>query len=141
MISSQTMFTNQYLKLSKEEMDIDEQIVEKYRKIWWHNTRNKAVGGLRLTDAGLKYLIKYDVKLYEITFPSPVKLTAQLLITLDNIIDCPYYISNTALTVTCEQQCTTFMIYLDHIDEYFKQLTNQHKKVRNEAQASRYTRK
>lgn len=140
MKTSQYAFTVEYLKLSKEEQDINDDAIEKYRKIWWYNTRIKSVGGLRLTDAGLKYLQKYNGKLFLITFPEPINLSGQILIALDNIIDCPYHISSKMLYVTDELQCAEVALYQDCLDVYLKSIIKQFRKVRNENQPSINTR-
>lgn len=124
MNTSQYAFTVEYLKLSKEESEIDSVAIEKYRKIWWYNTRIKEVGGLRLTDAGLKYITKYGVEHYVVTFDQPLKLSAQVLITLDNAIECPYHITSKELVVTSQYISTAFILYNGSIETYIKYLTD-----------------
>ena len=123
-------FTVKYLSLSKEEKDIDSETIEKYRKIWWYNTRIKNVGGLRLTDAGFKYITKHNAEHYIIDFAEPLKLSAQVLITLDNTIDCPYYVTSKTLVVTSSDQCANFALYGNAVDTYIKFLTKSFYKDR-----------
>lgn len=138
MNTPQYNFTVEYLKLSREPSDINHETIEKYRKIWWYNIRYKSVGGLRLTNAGLKYITKYNVEKYIIDFYEPLKISSQVLITLDNLIDCPYYITSESIVVTSHDQCANFALYGNAVDVYINSLTKSLNKRRlnNENQAA-----
>ena len=82
-----------------------------FRKIFWHSTRSKESGGLRITDECLEFLeTKADIKTYKITIPKEVPLTAQILVWLDQYIDSPWHIDKRHLKVISER--TAFELYM-----------------------------
>lgn len=93
----------------------DDQI-NKFKKVWWYNQRNKNHTALRLTDEGLSYIDKIGLKKYEVPFPDSVKINCQLLIWLDRFIDSPYYICKKSIIVTREK--TALEMYLFSGDVY-----------------------
>jgi hypothetical protein len=85
--------------------------VEKLTKDIWFNLRNKAEGGLRITDFGLNYIsTKSDIKIYQIEIPKEVKFTPQVLLWLDKFIDTPWHLHKHTISVISEK--TAFELYL-----------------------------
>ena len=91
--------------------DIDEKILEQKNKTWWWNHREKTQGGLRLTEDAISF-IEQDAKIktYKVPFPDNLTVTPQILLWLDNFIECPYYITKKDITVLKEK--SAFELYL-----------------------------
>lgn len=93
-----------------DQLDTPEE-VKKVRTLWWYSTRDKAQGGLRLTDLGLQYVNEHaDIKTYSIRLPKGLKLTPQIVIWLDQFIESPFHISHKEITVLSEK--AAFELYL-----------------------------
>ena len=90
---------------------IDEKILEQKNKTWWWNHREKTQGGLRLTEDAISF-IEQDAKIktYKVPFPDNLTVTPQILLWLDNFIECPYYITKKDITVLKEK--SAFELYL-----------------------------
>ena len=85
--------------------------------LWWQNTR--AVGGLRLTDEVMMFIMdKLDLVTYEIPFPPEFKITTQIILFLDKFIDCPYYVTNKAVTVTSEKKSMELHLFSGDLRKY-----------------------
>lgn len=92
------------IETSKENIKI-------HKSIWWYNFRNKAEGGLRLTDEGLNFLENVvKLKSYKIDFPKNFDITPQVLIWLDNFMDSPFYITKKYIMVF--KEFAAFELYL-----------------------------
>ena len=89
----------------------DAESIKKVRTLWWYSTRDKAQGGLRLTDMGLQFVVEQsDIKTYQIKLPKEFSLTAQVVIWLDQFIDSPFHITKKEITVLSEK--AAFELYL-----------------------------
>lgn len=89
----------------------DEEAIKKVRVHWWYSTRDKEIGGLRLTDLGLDFIIAHaDIKTYNIKLPKDFTLTSQIVIWLDQFIDSPFHITKKEITVLSEK--AAFELYL-----------------------------
>ena len=86
--------------------------------IWWYNTRIKDKGGLRLTDEGYEVLQKIELATYDIPFPRDMTLTTQVIIFLDQFIDCPYYLTNRSITVTHEKKAVELSLFSGDLRKY-----------------------
>ena len=102
-------YTEVFLKAVGQEPTQD--TVKKFRAIWWWNVRDKASGGLRLTDEGLRF-VQDDAKIktYKIDFPNEFAITPQILIWLDQFIESPFYITKKFIVVLREK--AAFELYL-----------------------------
>lgn len=85
---------------------------------WWKNTRKKDRAGLRLTDEGFQMLKDIDLKLYEIPFHDKLKFTTQIVIFLDQFIDCPYYVTEKFIYVTNEKKAVELTMLSGDIRRY-----------------------
>jgi hypothetical protein len=99
-------------------LTVTEERVKKTLPAWWANTRTKDTGGLRLTDQGFDCLSEAGVKSYKIEFENPVIFTNQLIIWLDNFMDCPYYLTNMSITVFSERKSFELMLFSDDIRKF-----------------------
>jgi len=86
--------------------------------IWWYNTRNKDVGGLRLTDDGMDVITKIELQTYDIPYPRDMPMTTQVIIFLDQFIDCPYYLTNRSITVTNEKKAVELTLFSGDLRKY-----------------------
>lgn len=103
--------------------------VKQYMPIWWANLRNKEKGGLRLTEEGYKMLQEIDLVTYDIPYPKDMPLTTQVIIFLDQFIDCPYYLSTRSITVTNEKKAVELTLFSGDLRKYglTKAMTRQKK--------------
>jgi hypothetical protein len=104
------IFLNQLGKTSNEIT------VKEFFPLWWKNTREN--GGLRLTDEGFDILTEIDLASYEVPFPRDMPLTTQVIIFLDNFIDCPYYLTNRAIHVTSEKKAMELHLFSGDLRKY-----------------------
>jgi hypothetical protein len=125
-------FTYTKIFLKTQEKSLDEANIKLYHRQWFKNTRNKTVGGLRLTDNGYAFLIS-EMKLaeYEIPFTEEIELNPQLIIFFDQFLDCPYYLTRHSLTVFSEKKAFELHFFADDLRKFG--LTKALKKQRKEA--------
>ena len=109
-----------YTKIFLKELDIaiSEANVKQYMPLWWQNTRSKGTGGLRLTDDGFDILSKIGLETYDIPYPKEMPLTTQVIIFLDQFIDCPYYLTNRSITVTNEKKAVELTLFSGDLRKY-----------------------
>ena len=109
-------YTKVFLKeLGKSTADT---VVKEYMPLWWQNTRNKGSGGLRLTDRGYEVLQQIELATYDIPYPKDMPLTTQVIIFLDQFIDCPYYLTNRSITVTNEKKAVELTLFSGDLRKY-----------------------
>jgi len=109
-------YTKIFLKeLDKATSDLN---VKQYMPIWWKNTRNKGDGGLRLTDEGYEVLKEIELATYDVPYPKDMPLTTQVIIFLDQFIDCPYYLTNRSITVTNEKKAVELTLFSGDLRKY-----------------------
>lgn len=97
--------------LKAANIEFDEDLVNTKVKSWWWNIRDKDIGGLRLNEEGLDFVInEADIKTYPVLLPHDLTMTPQILIWLDNFIESPYFISKKEIIVIKEK--TAFELYL-----------------------------
>lgn len=109
-----------YTKIFLKELDIaiSEANVKQYMPLWWQNTRSKGTGGLRLTDDGFDILSKIGLETYDIPYPKEMPLTTQVIIFLDQFIDCPYYFTNRSIFVTSEKKAVELTLFSGDLRKY-----------------------
>lgn len=108
-----------YTKVFLKELNIsiNETNVKDYLPLWWKNLRQN--GGLRLTDQGLEILEQIGLATYDIPFPKEMPfLTTQVVIFLDNFIDCPYYITKNSIIVTTEKKAVELSLFAGDLRKY-----------------------
>ena len=109
-----------YTKLFLKELGIsvNDVSVKQHKTDWWYNSRNKDSGGLRLTDAGMEVLMKIELATYDIPYPRDTPLTTQIIIFLDQFIDCPYYLTPRSITVTNEKKAVELTLFSGDLRKY-----------------------
>ena len=115
-MSNKQTYTKIFLKeLGKSQNDLS---VKEYLPLWWKNTREKNVGGLRLTDQGYDTIKEIVLATYDIPYPKDMPLTTQVIIFLDKFIDCPYYLTNRSITVTNEKKAVELTLFSGDLRKY-----------------------
>lgn len=109
-----------YTKIILKELGktINDTTVAEFLPLWWQNTRQKDVGGLRLTEAGLEALEQAGIQTYKIPFPLDMPLTTQTVIFLDQFIDCPYFLTDKGVKVTNERKAVELTLFSGDIRKY-----------------------
>lgn len=109
-----------YTKIFLKQLDksTDSATVKQYMPVWWQNTRNKDTGGLRLTEKGYATLKELQLETYDIPYPPDMPLTTQVIIFLDQFIDCPYYITPRSIIVTNEKKAVELTLFSGDIRKY-----------------------
>ena len=109
-------YTKLFLKeLGKSYNDL---AVTQHLPLWWYNTRQKEVGGLRLTDEGFDIINQIGIQTYDIPYPRDMPMTTQVIIFLDKFIDCPYYLTNRSITVTNERKAVELGLFSGDLRKY-----------------------
>lgn len=85
---------------------------------WWVNPRKKGKGGLRLTEQGFECLRQADLKFHEIRIEEPVFFNNQMIIWIDQNIDCPFYINNKKIWVTSEKMAVQLVLFSGNIQKF-----------------------
>lgn len=115
-MTSKVVYTKLFLKeLGKTYNDIT---VKEFMPLWWYNNRDKESGGLRLTEAGYEVIQEIGLKTYDIPYPRDMPVTAQVIIFLDQFIDCPYYLTNRSITVTSERKAVELGLFSGDLRKY-----------------------
>lgn len=109
-----------YTKLFLKELGkgTSDATVAEYMPLWWKNTREKGTGGLRLTDLGYETLKQIELTTYDIPYPKDMPVTTQVIIFLDQFIDCPYYLTNRSITVTNEKKAVELSLFSGDLRKY-----------------------
>jgi hypothetical protein len=109
-----------YTKIFLKELDksTNESTIKEYIPLWWKNNRDKGAGGLRLTDTGFEVLLQIDLAIYDIPFAKDMPLTTQVIIFLDQFIDCPYYLTHKSITVTNEKKAVELTLFSGDLRKY-----------------------
>ena len=101
-------------------MPADEKRIKQTIPTWWFSTRNKDKGGLRLTEQGFECLQKADIKCYEIKFDEPIVVTNELIIWIDQNIDCPFFLSNKQIWVFGEKTAIQLVLFSGNIAKFHR---------------------
>ena len=99
-------------------VEITDKSFKKYTGILWQNIRQKKVGGLRLTDQGFKLLVDSDIKAHRVAFQEQIDFNNQLIIWLDNFIDCPWYITHKEIFVFNEKMAIQLVLFSGNIARF-----------------------
>ena len=116
MISKET-FTKIFLKYQDKSTDYSN--VKLHLHKWWQSHRSKTEGGLRLSEEGFNFLTtELELKSYTIPFTDPIDLSPQVIIFFDRHMDCPYFLTNSAITVFSERKSFELYMFSDDIRRY-----------------------
>ena len=92
--------------------------LSKFVNEWWVSTRKKQTGGLRLTEAGFDALSSAGIKFFKIKFEEPMFFNNQVIIWLDQLIDCPFYITKTDVFVFNEKLAVQLVLFSGNIVKF-----------------------
>jgi|TARA_B110000285_G_C15084668_1_gene595458 hypothetical protein len=110
-------YTRIFLKQSN--IAVTEATLKEYMPVWWQNTRAKDVGGLRLTDEGLRFIMEdLQLTMYDVPYPVAFEITTQVILFLDQFIDCPYYMGRRGISVTNEKKAMELHLFSGDIRKY-----------------------
>lgn len=114
---------NQKFEITKKVLEslgltADEKRVKQTIPVWWVNPRKKEKGGLRLTEQGFNCLQQADIKAHQIKFEKPIVYTNQLVIRLDNFIDCPWYVTHREIFVFSEKMAVQLVLFSGNISKF-----------------------
>lgn len=98
----------------------DEKRIKKTIPTWWFSTRIKDKGGLRLTEQGFDCLRKADIKCYEVKFDEPIVVTNELIIWIDQNIDCPFFLTNRQIWVFGERTAIQLVLFSGNIAKFHR---------------------
>jgi hypothetical protein len=105
--------------LRQANLPVTDESVRKAQFKWWKNPREKQEGGLALTDEGLDHLaVTLGLKYYEIPFPKGFEFTTQIVLFLDQFIDCPNYYTKKAILVFNEKKAAELMLFSGDVRKY-----------------------
>jgi len=109
-----------YTRIFLKELNLtfSDATVKQFMHTWWMNTRNKEKGGLRLTERGLEVVKQIGLTTYEIPYPEEMPFTTQVIIFLDQFIDCPYFITKKSITVTNERKAVELTLFSGDVRKY-----------------------
>jgi len=114
---SKEAYTKIFLKQSGRA--ISDANVKEYMPLWWQNTREKATGGLRLTERGFEFIEEeLNLSVYEVPYPKDMPMTTQIIIFLDQFIDCPYFLTNHGIWVTNEKKALELHLFSGDLRKY-----------------------
>lgn len=116
MISKET-FTKIFL--TYKDKSLDKANIKIHLHKWWQSHRSKTEGGLRLSEDGFNFLTtELELKSYTIPFTDPIDLSPQVIIFFDRHMDCPYFLTNSAITVFSEKKSFELYMFSDDIRRY-----------------------
>jgi len=98
-------------------LSTDDKSIRKLISQWWINPRQKVKGGLRLSDDGFARLTT-QFKSYKVKFDEPVDYTNQLIIRLDNFIDCPWYLTKKEIYVFNDKMAVQLVLFSGNIAKF-----------------------
>ena len=116
MIDKKT-YTKIFLK--QADKSIDPANVELHLHKWWYSRRLKKKGGLRLSDEGYEFLVRdLELQEHEVPFTDQIELSPNVIIFLDQYLDCPYYLTHKSLTVFSEKAAFKLHMFSDDIRKF-----------------------
>jgi hypothetical protein len=114
---NQDTYVKIFLKASNQALSEENSLV--YSRKWFVNVRKKEEGGLRLTDEGLKFVREIlDLKVHEVAFPATLDMKPQVILFLDKFIDCPYHLTEDAITVLSERKSFELHLFSGDVRQY-----------------------
>jgi hypothetical protein len=118
MISKKDLSRRLYDELGEKAGNIT---LKQFHSSIWFNTREKKVGGWRLTEVGydcLKNTLGY--KDYKIDFPKEedYHVTSQTVIWMDRFIDCPYFLLPDAIVVFKEKTAFQLILFSGDVHKF-----------------------
>lgn len=106
--------------LESQGIDASDQRIQKTIPTWWVNPRQKEKGGLRLTEQGFNALQTADIKCYELKYDEPIVFTNELIIWMDQNIDCPFYITGRKIWLFGEKTAVQLVLFSGNIAKFHR---------------------
>lgn len=104
--------------LESQGIAADEKRIKETILTWWVNPRTKSKGGLRLTEQGFSCFKQADIKYYEIKFDETIFFNNELIIWIDQNLDCPFYITNKKIWVFGERTAVQLVLFSGNIQKF-----------------------
>jgi hypothetical protein len=105
--------------LSQAAMPTDDVTVKKYMLLWWKNCRQKLNTGLCLTEAGYDFLNEtLKLKSYVIPFPKDFTFTNQIILFMDQYVDCPHFYTKKSIIVFKESKACELLLFSGDLRKY-----------------------
>jgi hypothetical protein len=107
----------------QEGLENNERTIKRLLSTFWQNPRIKKTGGLRLTEKGFEVLSKH-FKSHLINFENPKlakenwNFTNQLILRLDNYIDCPWYINHKQIWVFSDKMAVQLVLFSGDVRKF-----------------------
>jgi len=95
----------------------DQKSLRKLNTLWWQNPRQKVKGGLRLTDEGFARATAF-IKSHKVDIDDGIDYNNQLIIRLDNLIECPWYINNKHIFLFDEKIAVQMILFSGNIARF-----------------------
>jgi hypothetical protein len=118
-LKSQKTEITKYLA-EQEGLSVEEPYLKKLMSVFWQNPRLKESGGLRLTERGFETMSKH-FKHHYVRFEENRegwKYTNQLILRLDNFIDCPWYINHRGVWVFSDKMAVQLVLFAGNIEKF-----------------------
>lgn len=107
--------------LEKADVSSDDKTLKQYIRLIWKNPRLKGNRSMGLTHAGFLFLKnKVKLKFYEINISEDLILTNQLIIWLDQYLDCPNYLGKKSIYVTKENVAVQLILFDGNLYKFGK---------------------
>ena len=121
-LKSQKTEITRYLA-EQEGLELTDLNLKRLLSVFWQNPRQKENGGLRLTEKGFEIMSKH-LKSHKIDFED-LKLsrdnwhwTNQLILRLDNYIDCPWFANHRAVWVFSDKMAVQLVLFSGNIKKF-----------------------
>jgi hypothetical protein len=96
----------------------DEKSIRKLNAVFWQNPRKKVKGGLKLTEKGFEMLGRY-IDYHRVRFETPPEITtSQLVLRLDNLITCPWYLTRKEVYVFDDKMAVQLVLFSGNIIKF-----------------------
>lgn len=117
MESMKELYTKVFL--ASAGMPTDADTIKTYSLKWWKNIRKKVNQSLTLTDEGYRFLVDVlQLQSYKIPFPKDFTFTSQVIIWLDQFIDCPHYYTKKEIYVFKEKKAAELILFSGDVRRY-----------------------
>jgi hypothetical protein len=110
-----------YTKIFLEQANLptDDNSIRQHILKWFKNPRAKLDSSLSLTEDGFEFLVtKVGLKSYRIPFPKDFQITTQVVLWLDQFLDCPNYYNKKEIYVFKEKKAAELLLFSGDVRKY-----------------------
>lgn len=105
--------------LKQANLPSGEEDVKKMMFAWWKNPRQKLDSGFSLTQEGYDFLSNtIKLKSYKVPFPKDFEWTTQVILFMDQYLDCPHYFTKKEIIVFNERRACELLLFSGDIRKY-----------------------